>query len=131
VSSPTGRNWGWNNDRSLSRQNTDPEVRTSSIDALKGRLHEQQVARRRPTRKPILTRACRQPLTQPKVTMKALKYLSFVGKVAGFVSALGVIPFVDPKVGVIVFAAAFLLKDAVNRIGDLLDDGQPNQSFKG
>jgi len=38
--------------------------------------------------------------------MKALKYLSFVGKLAGFVSALNVIPFVDPKVGVIVFAAA-------------------------
>ena len=37
--------------------------------------------------------------------MKALKYLSFVGKVAGLVSALNVIPFVDPKVGVIVFAA--------------------------
>ena len=63
--------------------------------------------------------------------MKALKYLSFVGKVAGFVSALNVIPFVDPQVGVIVFAAASLLKDAVNRIGDPLDDGQPNQSFKG
>ena len=63
--------------------------------------------------------------------MKALKYLSFVGKVAGFVSAIGVIPFVDPQVGVIVFAAASLLKDTVNRIGDLLDDGQPNQSFKG
>jgi hypothetical protein len=63
--------------------------------------------------------------------MKALKYLSFVGKVAGFVSALNAIPFVDPQVGVIVFAAASLLKDAVNRIGDLVDDGQPNQSFKG
>ena len=63
--------------------------------------------------------------------MKALKYLSFVGKVAGFVSALNAIPFVDPKIGVMVFAAASLLKDAVNRIGDLLDDGQPNQSFKG
>jgi membrane protein implicated in regulation of membrane protease activity len=63
--------------------------------------------------------------------MKALKYLSFVGKVAGFVSALGVIPFVDPKVGVIVFAVASILKDAVNRIGDLLDDSQPNARFKG
>jgi hypothetical protein len=63
--------------------------------------------------------------------MKALKILSFVGKVAGFVSALNVIPFVDPKVGVVVFAAASLLKDVVNRIGDLLDDGQPNASFKG
>jgi hypothetical protein len=63
--------------------------------------------------------------------MKALKYLSFAGKLAGFVTALGSIPFVDPAVGVIIFAAASLLKDAANRIGDLLDDGQPNQSFKG
>jgi hypothetical protein len=106
-------------------------VQTSSTDALQGRSHEQPVARRQPTSKPIFTRTCRQPLTPPPVTMKALKYLSFVGKVAGFVSAIGVIPFVDPKVGVIVFAAASILKDAVNRIGDLLDDGQPNQSFKG
>ena len=37
----------------------------------------------------------------------------------------------DPKIGVIVFAAASILKDAVNRIGDLMDDGKPNQSFKG
>jgi hypothetical protein len=63
--------------------------------------------------------------------MKALKYLSFIGKVAGLVSALNVIPFVDPAVGVVVFAAASILKDAVNRIGDLMDDGKPNSSFKG
>ena len=62
--------------------------------------------------------------------MKALKYLSLAGKVAGFVTALGSIPFVDPKLGVLIFAAASLLKDTVNRIGDLVDDGQPNQSFK-
>jgi divalent metal cation (Fe/Co/Zn/Cd) transporter len=62
--------------------------------------------------------------------MNALKYLSFVGKLAGLVSALQVIPFVDPVVGVIIFAAASLLKDTVNRIGDLLDDGKPNSSFK-
>jgi hypothetical protein len=63
--------------------------------------------------------------------MKALKYLSYVGKLAGFVSALNVIPFVDPQTGVIIFAAASLLKDSVNRIGELLDDGKPNESFKG
>ncbi len=63
--------------------------------------------------------------------MKALKYLSYVGKLAGFISALNVIPFVDPELGVLIFAAASLLKDSVNRIGDLLDDGKPNQSFKG
>ena len=62
--------------------------------------------------------------------MKALKYLSYVGKLAGFVSALNVIPFVDPQTGVIIFAAASLLKDSVNRIGDLIDDGKPNQSFR-
>ncbi|MFO0202361.1 MAG: hypothetical protein ACK528_04440 [Alphaproteobacteria bacterium] len=62
--------------------------------------------------------------------MKALKYLSYVGKLAGFVSALNVIPFVDPKLGVLIFAAASILKDSVNRIGDLLDDGKPNQSFR-
>jgi hypothetical protein len=50
--------------------------------------------------------------------MKTLKYLSLAGKLAGFVAALGSIPFVDPKMGVIVFAAASILKDAVNRIGD-------------
>ena len=62
--------------------------------------------------------------------MKALKSLSYVGKLAGFVSALNVIPFVDPQTGVLIFAAASLLKDSVNRIGDLLDDGKPNQSFR-
>jgi hypothetical protein len=62
--------------------------------------------------------------------MKSLKYLSLAGKIACFVSALNVIPFVDPKIGVVVFAAASLLKDTANRIGDLLDDGKPNQSFK-
>ena len=44
--------------------------------------------------------------TPTQVTMKALKYLSFFGKIAGLVSALNIIPFVDPKAGVIVFAAA-------------------------
>jgi hypothetical protein len=63
--------------------------------------------------------------------MKALKYLSYVGKLAGFVSALNVIPFVDPKLGVLIFDAASLLKDSVTRIGDQYVDGKPNQSFKG
>jgi hypothetical protein len=62
--------------------------------------------------------------------MKALKYLTYVGKLAGFVSALNIIPFVDPAVGVVMSATASLLKDTVNRISDLLDDSQPNQSFK-
>lgn len=51
-------------------------------------------------------------------------------QLAGFVAALDTLPFVDPAVGVVIFAAASLLKDTVNRIGDLLDDGKVNQSFK-
>lgn len=55
--------------------------------------------------------------------MKTLKYLSFVGKVAGLVPAFNVIPLVEPQVvGVIVFATASILMGAVNRIGDLFDD---------
>ena len=45
-------------------------------------------------------------------------------------AALNAIPFVDPRLGVFIFAAASILKDAVNRIGDLLDDGKANSSFK-
>jgi hypothetical protein len=63
--------------------------------------------------------------------MKALKILSYVAKVAGLVAALDTLPFIDPKLGVVIFATASLLKDTVNRIGDLVDDGKPNQSFKG
>ena len=62
--------------------------------------------------------------------MKALKILTYIGKLTGFIAALDSMPFIDPKVGVIIFAVASILKDTVNRIGDLLDDGQPNQSFK-
>ena len=62
--------------------------------------------------------------------LKALEYLTYVGKLDGFVSALNVIPSVDPALGVLVFAAAYLLKDTVYRIGDLVDDGMPNSSFK-
>lgn len=63
--------------------------------------------------------------------MKALRILSYVGKVAGFVAALNAIPFVEPGLGAVIFAAASILKDTVNRIGDLADDGKANQSFKG
>lgn len=61
--------------------------------------------------------------------MKALKYLSYLGKLAGFIAALDTLPFIDPKLGIVIFAAASILKDTVNRIGDLLDDGKINKSF--
>jgi hypothetical protein len=62
--------------------------------------------------------------------VKALKYLSYLGNLAGFVATLDTLPFVEPAVGGVIFAAASLLKDTVNRIGDLADDGKVNQSFR-
>lgn len=59
-----------------------------------------------------------------------LKWLSLAAKGIALVVGLGAIPFVDPKVGVVIFAAASLLKDVVNRVGDLIDDGEINDSFK-
>lgn len=60
----------------------------------------------------------------------ALKYLALVGKVTGVIAGLGAIPFVSPQVGILIFAGASILKDVVNRLGDLLDDGVENKSFK-
>ena len=62
--------------------------------------------------------------------MIALKILTLVGKVAGFVAAMNAIPFVPASWGIWIFAGASILKDGINRIGDLMDDGQANQSFK-
>jgi len=56
--------------------------------------------------------------------MTALKILSLIGKIAGLVTALETIPFLDPQTGVLILAAASLLKDTANRIGDLVDDGR-------
>lgn len=59
-----------------------------------------------------------------------LKYLSLIGKVTGLIGGMGAIPFIDPAKGVLIFAGASILKDLVNRLGDLLDDGVENKSFK-
>lgn len=61
---------------------------------------------------------------------KLLKALTLVGKVVGTVGAFNQIPGVSPQTGVIIFLAASCIKDVVNRIGDFLDDGQSNGSFK-
>ncbi len=90
---------------------------------------------------------------------KLLHILSFLGKAAGLVLTIaGPLCSVTPPaerapalltpalrgaapspryrapsgtpIGLTVFAAASLLKDAVNHFGDLADDGKPNDSFK-
>ena len=61
---------------------------------------------------------------------KLLRILALVGKIVGFVGALNVIPFVPQEWGIVIFAGASVLKDTVNRVGDLLDDGVENKSFR-
>ena len=36
-----------------------------------------------------------------------------------------------PKLGIMIYAAAAIIKDTTNRIGDIVDDGKANQSFTG
>lgn len=60
----------------------------------------------------------------------AVKWLALAGKGLGFITGLGAIPFVPPQTGILIFAGASILKDVVNRIGDLADDGLANDSFK-
>jgi hypothetical protein len=59
-----------------------------------------------------------------------IKWLALAGKGLGILSGFGAIPFVSPEKGVLIFAVASVLKDVVNRIGDLVDDGKQNDSFK-
>jgi len=63
------------------------------------------------------------------------RILALAGKLSGMVVGLSayvnVIPEKYAPIGVIVFGVASILKDTVNRLGDLLDDGAVNGSFKG
>lgn len=63
----------------------------------------------------------------------ALKWLSLAAKglavVAGLSAYANYIPEKWLPVAAIAFAVASVLKDSVNRIGDLLDDGKENNSF--
>jgi len=80
---------------------------------------------------PLTLDASREPLTsrQGHMPTKTLRILSLLGKAAGLALLL-VGPFSGTPVGLTVFAVSSFLKDAVNRIGDLADDGKPNDSFK-
>lgn len=60
----------------------------------------------------------------------AVKYLSYLGKALGLVGSLNVIPGLSQEKSVLIFFVASLLKDTVNRVGDYLDDGKVNDSFK-
>ena len=51
--------------------------------------------------------------------------------VTGLAAYNDLVPAKYAAIAAIVFAGASILKDTVNRIGDLLDDGIKNDSWKG
>lgn len=65
-----------------------------------------------------------------------LLWLAFLVKIASLITGLAAIPQLHllpaewMAYATIAFAAASILKDTANRIGDLLDDGKLNGSFK-
>ena len=61
---------------------------------------------------------------------KVIRILALVGKATGVIGSLNAIPGLSPEKAVLVFFIASLLKDVVNRVGDFLDDGKVNESFK-
>ena len=64
-----------------------------------------------------------------RMPTKLLHLLSFLGKATGLALTFAG-PFSGTPVGLVIFAASSLLKDIVNRAGDFIDDGKPNNSFK-
>jgi len=65
---------------------------------------------------------------RPTHDLQNLYILSYIGKSTGLALTFAS-PFQATPTGLIIFAAASLLKDTVNRLGDLADDGQSNGSF--
>lgn len=67
--------------------------------------------------------------------MNKLQLLTTAAKILAVISgASAYADMIPPKFAIpaaIVFAAASTLKDLVRTVGDLLDDGQRNNSFKG
>lgn len=61
---------------------------------------------------------------------KILGFLVTAGKALGLLTGLGSIPFIPPQTGLLIFAGASTLKEVVKFAGDLIDDGQKNDSFK-
>lgn len=66
--------------------------------------------------------------TALKVITISLKVASII---AGLVAYNDIIPAKFAAIATVVFAVASTAKDALTKLGDLLDDGQANQSFKG
>jgi hypothetical protein len=60
---------------------------------------------------------------------KALGIIVTAGKILGFLTGLGSIPFVPPHTGILIFAGASTLKEVLKFAGDLIDNGKKDDSF--
>lgn len=60
---------------------------------------------------------------------KILSVLTTAGKVLGFITGLGAVPFVPPQTGILIFAGASTLKEVIKFAGDILDNGKKDDSF--
>ena len=60
---------------------------------------------------------------------KVLSVLTTAGKVLGFITGLGAVPFVPPHTGILIFAGASTLKEVIKFAGDILDNGKKDDSF--
>lgn len=58
-----------------------------------------------------------------------LRYVTLLGKLVGLLGAFAAIPGLDPHTATLLFLISSVTKDAVNRVGDWLDDGKPNGSW--
>lgn len=58
-----------------------------------------------------------------------LKIIAWAAKIFGLVGTLTAIPGVSPKIAIVIFFAASILKDTLNRVGDFLDNGVVDGSF--
>ena len=61
---------------------------------------------------------------------KILKYLTIALSALGIVASTETIPFIPENIGTMVVGAAVILVSTFTKVGDLLDDGKLNDSFK-
>lgn len=61
---------------------------------------------------------------------KTLRILTSIGKWLGAITAMGAIPFIPQSWGVIIFMVVSGAKEVSLIVGDYIDDGQRNNSFK-
>lgn len=61
---------------------------------------------------------------------KTLKYLSIIGGFLGAIASLDVIPLIPQNIGMVIIGISASLSALITKVGDFIDDGKMNDSFK-